>query len=376
MRNTRIGIIGGGQLGMMLVQAAVPFPCQISVYDPNPTCSAAGFTSDFTQGEFSDFDAILEFGQKCDAVIFEIERVNADALIALQKKGVKVVSSPEVLKWIQNKSIQRQTLDQEGFPVMKYQEITGENVRKYNGEFPVVQKLSVGGYDGKGVIIHQDTASLESAPEVDSVFEEMVDIEKELSVIVARNEHGDITCYEPTEMVFDPDLNLLDYLIAPANISEEIVRKLREITNKFVTHFEFVGICAIEFFLTKTGEILINEISPRVHNSGHQTVLVNVCSQYEQQIRIALGLPLGSEDQLDSCLLANLIADNSQGDTAYIGLEEGYKIPGTQFTFYGKEQVKPGRKMGHVVILGTDMEEKLSKLDTIRKNITITSHAS
>jgi len=360
---------------MLLLQAAIPFPCHVAVYDPNPECSAAFFTQDFTQGSFDDKDAIVAFGKDCDVVIFEIEKTNLQALKELQSLGVRVLSSPETLEWIQDKSIQREALAKAGFPQPEYEKISAEEIDNYEGPFPIVQKWCTGGYDGYGVAIHKDKDSLLAYEKRDSILEEKVDLAMELSVLVARNEAGEIVTYDPIEMVFDPELNLLNYQISPARIESNLAERLESLSRDIAEKMNFIGIYAIEFFLTHSGDLLVNEISPRVHNSGHHTVSANVCSQYEQQIRIALGLPLGSSEMLSPSVLANLIADQSRGATNYLGIEDAYKIPNVQFTFYGKPKVRPGRKMGHAVILDPKIDDALAHLNTLRNTLTITSHA-
>lgn len=373
MKEQHLGIIGGGQLGMLLVQAAIEFPVKVSVYDPNPQCSAASFTDSFTQGDFDDESAILEFAKNCDAVIFETEKTSITALLKLQEQGKTVLSSPEDLQWIQNKLTQRKHLQDAGFPVPQFTEIKAQDIHAYSGPFPIVQKWQTGGYDGLGVHIHQDQESLSRAPEKDSVFEEMVDIKMELSVLVARDHDGNVVTYPATEMVFT-EANLVDYLIAPARISEETAQQAQELCERIAEEFNFHGIYAIELFLDQDNNILVNEIAPRPHNSGHHTVYANVTSQYQQQVRIALGLPLGATTQLTTAVLLNLIADNSSGETKYQGLKEVYQIPNTQFVIYGKTTVRPNRKMGHVIILENDVADALQKIQKIRQTLTITSY--
>lgn len=367
--------MGGGQLGMLLLQAAIPFPCHVAVYDPNPKCSAAFFTQDFTQGSFDDKDAIVAFGKDCDVVIFEIEKTNLEALKELQSMGIRVLSSPDTLEWIQDKSKQREALAAAGFPQPKYEKISADEIDNYDGQFPIVQKWCTGGYDGYGVAIHKDRDSLLVYEKRDSILEEKIDLAMELSMLVARNEAGEIASYQAIEMVFDPELNLLDHQVVPARIDADLAEKLKTLSHEIAEKMNFVGVYAIEFFLTQSGELLVNEISPRVHNSGHHTVAANAASQYEQQIRIALGLPLGSTEMLSPSILANLVADQSEGPTNYLGLENAYKIPNIQFTFYGKTEVRPGRKMGHAVILNPDVNDSLASLNTLRNTLTITSHA-
>jgi 5-(carboxyamino)imidazole ribonucleotide synthase len=369
MRNITLGIIGGGQLGMILIQKAVEFPVTVNLYDPNPDCSAAHFCTKFFEGSFDDADKLYEFGKQCDVVIYELEKVSVDALLKLQSEGVRIVSKPETLEWIQDKGVQNDKLKQAGFPVPDYELVEAAKVMEYDGEFPVVQKWLKDGYDGQGVNIARSKDELQ---EVDCVLEEMIDIEMELSVIVARNEQGEIVSYDPVEMVFDDEANLVDYLIAPARISYELRVEALDICKKAAELFGFVGVYAFELFLSKDGRLLVNEISPRVHNSGHQTVAANKSSQYEQQIRIALGLPLGSTDQISNCVMLNLLgAVGSAGETNYEGLEEAYSIDGVQYTFYGKNNVRPYRKMGHAVILEEDIDEALAKVQKIKQTLTI-----
>ena len=374
MRGTKLGIIGGGQLGMLLVQAAIRFPVQTSVYDPNPSCSAAAYTQNFVQGSFEDYEKVLEFGLQHDAVIFEIEKTDVTALLELQKRGVRVASAPETLEWIQDKGVQKKMLKEVGIPVPSFEYVSASDVRKYNGPFPVVQKWRTGGYDGYGVAIHEGLESLKNAQEVDSIFEEKVDIAKEISVILARDTHGNVEVYPPVEMVFDPDANLVDYLIAPARIEKQQEEEMNAVARKISEKLNFIGIYAIEFFIDTAGKVYANEIAPRPHNSGHHTISANITSQYEQQIRVALGLPLGYAEQITPCVMVNLLADNTTGPTHYKGLKKAFEIPNVQYTFYGKEEVRPSRKMGHALIIEKTLEKALERMNDIRTTLTITSH--
>lgn len=373
MRNINLGIIGGGQLGMLLTQAAIQFPIHVSIYDPNPKCPASNYTKNYVQGDFDDFDAIVEFGKSCDVIIFELEKVNVKALLELQKMGKKVVSNPSDLLWIQDKGIQREKLAEQGFPMPKFENVAAADVRNYSGDFPVVQKWRTGGYDGYGVQIHENAESLAKAKEVDSIFEEKVEIKTELSVIVARDK-TDTKVYPPVEMVFDPEANLVDHLISPAQIDQALNEKAIDLAKQIAEAFDFYGVYAIEMFLTESGEILVNEIAPRTHNSGHHTVSANITSQYEQQIRITLNLPLGSVEMISPCVLVNLLGDDATGPTNYEGIEQAYKIPNVQYVLYGKDEVKPKRKMGHALILEKDIPSALEKVKEIRNTLTITSY--
>lgn len=374
MKNQKIGIIGGGQLGLLLSQAAINFPAHVSIYDPDSTCPAKAYSNEFKQGAFDDFDAIVEFGKNKDAIIFETEKTNVKALKALQEMGKKVLSSPSTLEWIQNKRFQKEKFIEAGIKTADFKAIKAEEVNGYQGPFPIVQKWEVGGYDGYGVQVHKNLESISKAKACDSIFESLVDIDKELSMLVARSEKGEIEIYPAVEMVFDPAINLVDYLFSPANISDEIAKLLKETTKQIAEKLNFVGIYAIEYFLDKKGELYVNEISPRPHNSGHHTVSANITSQYEQQIRLALGLPLGSSEMISPCVMMNLLGADTRGETHYIGMEEAYKLTNVQYVLYGKDQVKPSRKMGHALILEKSIEQALEKMKHIRKTLTITSN--
>lgn len=369
MRNTQIGIIGGGQLGMFLLQEAIPFPAHVSVYDPDPECSASFFTKNFSQGSFDDKEALLKFAAACDVLLFETEQVSLEALKELQAQGKKVYSSPQTLEWIQDKGVQRKKLDEAGFPVPKYELVDAGEL--YSGSFPIVQKWRKGGYDGLGVQILKNAEAFKKLDDVDLVFEELIDIKMELSVIIARDENGNVAVYPPVEMVFDPEANLVDYLVAPARIDQTIEARLVELAQEISEKLDFRGLYAIEFFLDQDDQLYVNEIAPRPHNSGHHTLSANVTSQYEQQIRMALGLPLGSTDMLSPCVMLNLLGEGEAGTTQYKGLDKAFTIPNVQYMLYGKNQVRPFRKMGHALILESDVEKALACIPSIRESLTI-----
>ena len=373
MRNFKLGIIGGGQLGMLLVQKAIELPLRVGVLDPNPKCSVAHYTDDFTCGDLTDFETVLQFGKNYDAVTFEIEKVNLEALLELQKLGIKVISNPETLAWIKDKGVQREKLEEAGFPSPKYQFIAGVDVKNYNGDFPVVQKLRKDGYDGKGVNIIKNQQELINAPQTDSVFEQFIEIEKELSVLIARDLSGEIVTYDSCEMIFN-EANLVDMQISPARITPEQEEKVQSLSKEIAKKLDFIGIYAIEMFITKDGDLLVNEISPRPHNSGHHTVYANATSQYEQQLRIALGLPLGNSDTLSPSVMLNLLgAPGPNGPTEYKNIEKAFEIPNCHFIFYGKDESRPMRKMGHVIILD-EIELALKKATQIKETLTITTN--
>lgn len=371
MRSHQIGIIGGGQLGMFLLQSAIPFPCHVSIYDPNPQCSASYFTNHFQKGECDDTEKILEFAKDCDSILFETEKASLKALLKLQKQGKKVLSSPQSLEWIQDKGTQRQKLKEAGFPVPDFQLLSASESKDYSGNIPVVQKWRTGGYDGKGVNMINSTEDIE---DVDSVFEELIDIKHEVSIIIARSPDGKTAVYPSIEMVFNQEANLVDYLISPARIDAKLETKLKDLAVELATQLNFEGIYAIEFFIDQNDQIFVNEIAPRPHNSGHHTLSANVTSQYEQHIRMALGLPLGSPEMLSPCLMVNLLGEGETGPTNYTGLEQVFDIPNVQVMLYGKDEVRHHRKMGHALILESDHTIALEKMEQIKNTLTITSH--
>ncbi len=374
MRSQKVGILGGGQLGMLLVQKAMELPITVKVLDPNPEASVANFVHDFIVGDLLDYETVLNFGQDCDIITFEIETVNTEALLQLKSQGKQVHPDPEVLKTIQDKGLQREFLEKHGFPQTKYQLLDEDAVKNYTGPFPIVQKLRTGGYDGKGVQIIKSTEDKNKILPGTSVFEELVEIQSELSILAARNPNGEIAVFPPIELIFHPEANLVDTLIAPARIADNQTTKAIELTKKLAEKLNIVGVFAVEMFIDKNSEVLINEISPRPHNSGHHTVFANVCSQYEQHLRAILNLPLGSTELLTPAVLINLLGDkNANGKTDYQGLVEAYKIPEAKLVFYGKSTVKPYRKMGHAVLIDKTIDQALKKADILRKTLTITN---
>jgi len=374
MKNTKLGIIGGGQLGMLLVQSAIQFPVYVAIFDPDEDCAASSYTNHFVRGDFEDYEAVLNFGLQHDAVIFETEKTNVQALLELQRRGITVVSSPQSLQWIQDKGMQKEKLQSVGIPVVPSEWVAAGQIRGYTGKFPVVQKWCTGGYDGYGVAMHLDASTLKNAKEVDSIFEHKVAIWKEISIMLARDKQGSIALYPAVEMVFDPDANLVDYLIAPARLEPSLTKSMEAVCMTLAEKLDLRGVYAVEFFVDQDQTVFVNEISPRPHNSGHHTVSGNITSQYEQQVRIALGLPLGSTEQITPCVLVNLLAENVSGTTQYEGLREAYQIPNVQYTLYGKQQVRPRRKMGHAVILEKSLETALERMRDIRNTLRITAY--
>ncbi len=366
----KIGILGGGQLGRMFIQEALKYDDEFHVLDPNADCSCANI-SRFTKGNFNNFDEVLNFGKDKDVVTIEIEHVNVEALEKLEKLGVKIIPNSKIIKIIQQKILQKEFYKENEIPSPDFQVINGVS-DEIKIDFPFVQKLNTGGYDGKGVQIIRNENDLEKLWNEPSVLENLVDIEKELSVIIARNENGKTRKFPVTEMIADPKLNLLDFNICPAEISGNVQKQIDEIAEKFINAAKSEGLFAIELFLDKNGKIWVNETAPRLHNSGHQSQEGNYNSQFEQFYRVLKNLPLADTACYGFSGMLNLVGEeNFSGKVKYKGLEEVMKLPKTYIHLYGKSETKPGRKMGHINVLADSREELMEKLVLIKSQIRV-----
>lgn len=367
----KIGILGGGQLGRMLIQSALKYDDDFYTLDPDENCSCANI-SHFTKGDFKDFETVYEFGKDKDVVSIEIEHVNADALLELQKSGVTVVPSPQIIKIIQQKILQKTFYENYKIPSPAFQIIQQKN--EANFPFPFVQKLNTGGYDGRGVQVISSAAEMDKMWDEPSVLETLVDIEKELSIIIAKNERGQIQLFPITEMIADPVLNLLDFNICPASIPEKTEAEIKEIALQFIKAADSSGLFAIEFFLDKKGKVWVNETAPRLHNSGHQSQEGNANSQFEQYYRTLVNAPLADTETLGFSGMLNLVGEEKHsGAVFYEGLEEAMTLPQTYVHLYGKTVTKPGRKMGHINVLAENREAVIKKLSSIKKMVKVIS---
>ena len=367
----KIGILGGGQLGRMLIQEALKYDDEWFTLDPAKDAPCHSI-SHFTQGNFDDFDTVFNFGKGKDVVSIEIEHVNVDALYELRECGIKVIPSPEIIQIIQQKILQKEFYLKHDIPSPEFQII--QNKSEANFRLPFVQKMNAGGYDGKGVQVIRTEEDLQKLWNVPSVLESLVDIDKELSVIVAINENGETKTFPVTEMVADPKLNLLDFNICPAHISENVEQQIQQIVKKFIKAANSPGLFAIELFLDKKGEVWVNETAPRLHNSGHQTQEGNANSQFEQLYRVLKTLPLADTDALGFSGMLNLVGEEYfSGKVKYEGLVEVMKLPKTYVHLYGKSSTKPGRKMGHINILANSRQELLEKLIHVKSLVKVVS---
>jgi len=356
-KNFRLGILGGGQLGRMFIQVATNYDVRVSVLDPSPDAPCSKLAHDFTVGDFADYDTVYRFGQTVDVLTIEIEHVNVDALEALEKEGKTVYPSSRVLRIVKDKGLQKQFYEDNDIPTAPFKLI--ENASALSEvKFPIVQKLRTGGYDGKGVVVLHKQEDLLEAFNAPSVLEEVIDFEKEISVIIARNSSGQIKSFPLVEMEFNPEANLVEFLFSPASVQYSVAQQACALAHRLVEKMDFVGLLAVEMFLDKEGNILVNEIAPRPHNSGHHTIEACVTSQYEQFMRAILNLPLGDTSLIRLAVMINLLGEKGHtGPVHYEGLEEAMKWPGVYIHLYGKAETKPFRKMGHVTVTCTDLEE-------------------
>ena len=358
-KNFRLGVLGGGQLGRMLIQEAINYDIKIAALDPTADAPCSRIAHDFVQGDFADYQTVMEFGRDKQVLTVEIEHVNVQALKELRDSGVKVFPQPEVLETIKDKGMQKLFYREHGIPTADFFLVEDrEGMKGYANQMPFMQKARTGGYDGKGVTPVRNEEEMANGFDCPSVLEKFVDFEKELSVIVARNEQGQMETFPVVELEFNPEANLVEFLFAPALVTPEVEQKAREIARKTAEAFGVVGILAVELFLTRDGEVLVNEVAPRPHNSGHQTIEGNYTSQYGQHLRAITGMPLGDTSPREASVMVNLLGEKGfQGPVKYEGLNEVTSWKGVYVHLYGKTQTKSFRKMGHVTITAGDLAE-------------------
>lgn len=369
----RLGILGGGQLGKMLLQKAADFNLSTAVLDPDENAPARFLTEVFAHGSFADYDAVYNFGKTVDLLTIEIEHVNVDALDQLEKEGLRIYPEPRVIRMVQDKAAQKIFYRTHGIPTATFHLISHRDEIKNHLDFlPCIQKLRKGGYDGKGVLKLKDEASLPMAFEAPSLLEQAIDIDKEIAILVARNSMGEIKSYPAVEMEFNPEANLVEFLFAPASLPESKTREAQLIAEQLIGDMNMTGLLAVEFFLTRQGEWLVNEIAPRPHNSGHHTIEAAPTSQYEQHLRAILGLPLGSTKSISPAVMINILGEkNANGPAHYDGLEKVLREDGVCLHLYGKKTVKPFRKMGHITVLDPDLQAAKKKARKVKNQLKV-----
>ena len=377
--NFTLGILGGGQLGKMLLTETRKFDITTKVLDPSADAPCRIACNTFVQGALTDFDTVYNFGKDVDVLTIEIENVNVDALKKLQSEGVKVYPSPQTIELIQNKATQKQFYATHNIPTAPFHRFESlANLQKAvaNQEItlPFVWKSARFGYDGNGVKIVRHLPDLSLLPEGECIAENLVPFAKELAVIVARNVSGEATTYPVVEMEFHPEANQVEYVLCPARISEEIAQKARAIAVQVAEAFQVVGLLAVELFLTAEGEVLVNEVAPRPHNSGHYSIEAAYTNQFEQHLRAILDLPLGNTDSKVAGVMVNLVgAEGYQGDVVYENIEQILAMQGVTPHIYGKRETRPFRKMGHITITHPDIETARAIAQKVKETIVVVS---
>ena len=377
--NFKLGILGGGQLGKMLLSESTRYDIFSKVLDPNPNAPCSTIANEFTVGDLTNYQDVINFCEDVDVVTVEIENVNSDALAFLESKGKKVFPSASTLKTIQNKSIQKDFYKNNNLPTSKYKNYNSltellNDFNKNKIQLPAVWKSAKFGYDGKGVKIIENYDDLNSLPDVECLIEDKVVIKKEISVIVARNEDGEQACFPVVEMEFNPTSNLVEYIMCPADISKELEDCAVSVAIKTAQRLNCVGLLAVELFITNEDEILINEVAPRPHNSGHHTIECCMTSQFDQHIRSILNLPLGDTAIKIPGIMVNLVGENKvEGDVVYQNINKVLEMDGVYTHIYGKKKSRLNRKMGHITVANKDISEAIHIGKKIKQIVKVTA---
>ena len=377
--NHKIGIIGGGQLGKMILNETNKWSLNISILDSNKNSPCKNLCNGFYVGDLLDYETVLNFGRKCDLITYEIEHINTQALFDLEKEGIIVYPKAETLKIIQNKNSQKEFYKRNELPTADfsfYKSIDDLKIGIKEGKvkFPSVWKKTKFGYDGFGVKILKSTKDLNDIPESEMIIEKLIPFEKEIAVIVARNSKGKIKNFDVVEMEFNEISNQVEFVISPSNISEEIKKNAIKIAIETAEQFKLIGLLAVEMFLTEDNQILINEVAPRPHNSGHYTLDACNTSQFEQHIRAILGLELGDVSQKGNAIMLNLVGEeNSFGKSVYSNLDNALNDDSSYVHIYGKEETRPNRKMGHITIICDNFEDAYKKAKNFKNTIKVKS---
>jgi 5-(carboxyamino)imidazole ribonucleotide synthase len=371
-KNFRLGMLGGGQLGRMFIQEATNYDVHVYCLDPDFNAPCSSLATGFQQGELNDFDAVYNFGKDKSLITIEIENVNIEALEKLESEGIPVFPQPKVLSIIKDKGLQKQFYVDNNIPTAPFRIVKNAEEARKTAEAPFVQKLRTGGYDGKGVQVIMTISDMDKMFDAPSILENKIPFQKELSVIVVRNLRGDIAVYPSVECEFNQEANLVEFLFSPAAISTEIEQNAQDLAISVAEKIGIVGILAVEMFLTNDGELLVNEIAPRPHNSGHQTIECNETSQFEQHLRSILNWPLGSTKITQPAVMINLLGEKSfEGSAIYEGMNEAIAMPGVHIHLYGKEKTKPFRKMGHVTVTAPEIELAKKNARKVQKTLKV-----
>lgn len=375
--NFKLGILGGGQLGKMLLSETQKFDIYTSVLDNSTTAPCAEICNKFVLGDLMDFDTVYKFGKKVDLLTIEIEHVNTDALLKLETEGLEVYPQPKMLKIIQHKGLQKDFFKNNNIPTAPYQRFFSKKELDISTlKIPFVWKSSQFGYDGNGVKIVKTLADWEVINDGEFIMETLIPFKNELAVIVARNKNGEVKTYPVVEMEFHPEVNQVEYVICPARISEKIAQKAQNIALQVSEAFEHIGLLAVELFQTENDEILVNEVAPRTHNSGHYSIEASYTNQFEQHLRCILDLPLGNTANKVSGIMVNLVGEiGYTGNVVYENMKEILKLEGVTPHIYGKKQTRPFRKMGHVTVVNSNLSEARKIAEKVKNTIKVRSEA-
>ena len=377
--NFKLGILGGGQLGKMLLADTRKFDIQTLVLDPSEEAPSQFGCNAFYKGSLMDFDTVYQFGKMVDLLTIEIENVNLDALDKLEEEGLAVFPSPKTLRMIQNKGKQKDFYVKHNIPTSKHLRFVDLNdlkksLEKDELEFPFVWKSAQFGYDGNGVKVCRSAIDLVNLPDVECIAEDMIPFKNELAVIVVRSSSGEIKTYPVVEMEFHPEANQVEYVICPARIDEKVAQKAIDVALKVSESFNHVGLLAVEMFQTEDDEILVNEVAPRPHNSGHYSIEASYTSQFENHLRAILNLPLGNTSSKVAGIMVNLVGEEGfEGQVVYENIEKIMAIDGVTPHIYGKRETRPFRKMGHVTIVNEDMVEARKIAEEVKNSIRVIS---
>lgn len=371
----KLGILGGGQLGRMLIQEAINYNLTTLVLDPDNDAPCKHLTNYFECGSITDFDTVYNFGKKADIITIEIEKVNIEALEQLEKEGKMVFPQSRVIRLIQDKGVQKQFFKENNIPTAAFQLVsTKADMRNSSFSFPYILKQRRDGYDGKGVMKINHAGEIEQAFDGPCLIEELVDFEKEIAVIVARNPNGDMKTFPMVEMEFNAEANLVEFLISPSTYPEALQHKAEVIAKNIASSLNITGLLAVEMFVTKNGDVLVNELAPRPHNSGHHTIEGNYVSQFAQHLRAIFNLPLGDSRSINNAVMINLLGEkNHDGVAKYQGLEKIMAIDGVYLHLYGKKYTKPFRKMGHITVVDQNRDSAIQKANYIKNTLKVIS---
>lgn len=375
----KLGILGGGQLGKMMLYETRKFDIHTHVLDPSPEAPCRISCNYFEQGDLMNYETVLNFGRKVDVLTFEIEGVNIQALRQLEKEGIKTWPSADTLDKIQNKAIQKKFYKEKNIPTAAFEVFESKDkllaaIETGNLELPFVWKGATGGYDGKGVAVIKSKEDLSQISDGECIAENLVPFKNELAVIVARNPSGEIRTYPVVEMEFHPTANQVEYVICPARIEEKVAEKARNLAEKVSEAFNHVGLLAVEMFQTEEDEVLVNEVAPRPHNSGHYSIEASYTNQFEQQVRAILDLPLGKTESKVGGIMVNLVGDKDyEGEVVYENIEKILKMDGVTPHIYGKKITRPFRKMGHVTIVHKDLTKARKIAEEVKNSIKVIS---